>query len=180
VSGSSPTAACPARRGALTKVGTGTLTLSASTLTPAPPHQRRHAAVDGSTVTSSSPRSTQAARSRQRHGRQYRDRGRHAGAWQHHRRHFRPLTVQGNLSFTAASTYMIQVSRRVPADQRHGHGDTRGARGRRVLDGHAEAVQDPVRHGGVNGTFNPTVVVNSPNIQARSATMPTMFSSTPS
>ena len=47
---------------------------------------------------------------RHRHCRQHRDQWRHAGAGQRSGSAFGPLTVQGNLSFTAASTYMIQVS----------------------------------------------------------------------
>jgi uncharacterized protein with beta-barrel porin domain len=83
---------------------------------------------------------------------------------------FGPLTVQGNLSFTAASTYMIQVS---PANA----GRT-NVSGSAILGGAAvNAVFLPGSYvnkqyiivnatGGVSGMFNPAVTSNMANIQS--------------
>ncbi|MEH2610413.1 autotransporter domain-containing protein [Bradyrhizobium sp. AZCC 1693] len=83
---------------------------------------------------------------------------------------FGPLTVQGNLSFTAASTYMIQVS---PANA----GRT-NVTGMATLGGATvNAVFSPANYvqtqytilnatGNVSGTFNPTVNSNLANIQS--------------
>jgi uncharacterized protein with beta-barrel porin domain len=83
---------------------------------------------------------------------------------------FGPLTVQGSLSFTAASTYMIQVS---PANA----GST-NVSGTATLGGATvNAVFLPGSYvnrqytilnatGGVSGTFNPTVVSNNTNLVA--------------
>jgi len=77
---------------------------------------------------------------------------------------FSPFTVQGNLSFTAASTYMIQVS---PANA--GHTSVNGSA---TLGGATVSVAfTPGSYtqrtynilsatGGVSGTFNPTIVSN--------------------
>jgi uncharacterized protein with beta-barrel porin domain len=83
---------------------------------------------------------------------------------------FGPLAVQGNLSFTAASTYMIQVS---PANA----GST-NVTGTATLGGATvNAVFLPGSYvnrqytilnatGGVSGTFNPAVTSNMANIQS--------------
>ena len=75
---------------------------------------------------------------------------------------FGPLTVQGNLSFTAASTYMIQVS-----SASAGLTNVTGTAtlGGATVDacsagGHVQKQYKILTAtGGVNGTFNPTVVV---------------------
>jgi autotransporter-associated beta strand protein len=86
---------------------------------------------------------------------------------------FGPLTVQGNLSFTAASTYMIQVS---PANA--GRTNVMGVTGSATLGGATvNAVFLPGSFvdrqytivnatGGVSGTFNPAVVSNVANLQS--------------
>ena len=80
-----------------------------------------------------------------------------------------PLTVQGNLSLTAASTYMIQIS---PANA--GRTNVTGVAtlgGATVnaafLPGSPFNKQYTIltATGGVSGTFNPTVVFNMPNLQ---------------
>lgn len=83
---------------------------------------------------------------------------------------FGPLTVQGSLSFTAASTYMIQVS---PTNA----GRT-NVTGTATLGGATvNAVFQPGSYvdrqytivnatGGVSGTFNPAVISNMANIQS--------------
>jgi uncharacterized protein with beta-barrel porin domain len=83
---------------------------------------------------------------------------------------FGPLTVQGNLSFTAASTYMIQVS---PANAGStnvtGTATFGGATVNAVfLPGSYVNRQYTIVHanGGVSGTFNPTVISNMANIQS--------------
>ena len=86
---------------------------------------------------------------------------------------FGPLTVQGNLSFTAASTYMIQVS---PANA--GLTNVMGVTGTATLGGATvSAVFLPGSYvskqytivnatGGISGTFNPAVTSNMANIQS--------------
>jgi autotransporter-associated beta strand protein len=83
---------------------------------------------------------------------------------------FGPLTVQGNLSFTAASTYMIQVS---PANASRtnvsGTATLNGATVNAVfLPGSYVNRQYTIVNatGGVSGTFNPAVVSNMANIQS--------------
>jgi autotransporter-associated beta strand protein len=85
---------------------------------------------------------------------------------------FGPLTVQGNLSFTAASTYLIQVS---PANA--GLTKVTGVSGAATLGGATvDAVFMPGSYiskqytivnaaGGVSGAFNPAVVSNMANLQ---------------
>jgi autotransporter-associated beta strand protein len=86
---------------------------------------------------------------------------------------FGPLTVQGNLSFTAASTYMIQVS---PANA--GLTKVTGVNGTATLGGATvNAVFLPGSYvtrqytivnasGGVSGRFNPAVTSNMASIQS--------------
>jgi uncharacterized protein with beta-barrel porin domain len=83
---------------------------------------------------------------------------------------FGPLAVQGNLSLTAASTYMIQVS---PANAGRtnvtGTATLGGATVNAVfLPGSYVARQYTIVNaaGGVSGTFNPTVVSNMANLQS--------------
>lgn len=85
---------------------------------------------------------------------------------------FAPLAIQGSLTFTAASTYLIQVS---PASA--GLTNVAGASGTATLGGATvSAVFAPGSYvnrqytiltaaAGVNGTFNPTVVSNNSNLQ---------------
>ncbi len=84
---------------------------------------------------------------------------------------FGPLTVAGSLTFTAASTYLIQVS---PSNA----GRTNVVGGTATLGGASVSAnflpgsyvdrQYTIVNatGGVVGTFNPNVVTNSPNIQS--------------
>jgi uncharacterized protein with beta-barrel porin domain len=86
---------------------------------------------------------------------------------------FGPLTVNGNLSLTAASTYMIQVS---PANA--GRTNVTGVTGTATLGGATvNAMFLPGNYvnrqytilnatGGVSGTFNPTVISNMANLQS--------------
>jgi uncharacterized protein with beta-barrel porin domain len=86
---------------------------------------------------------------------------------------FGALSVQGNLSFTAASTYMIQVS---PANA--GRTNVAGVTGTATLGGATvNAAFLPGNYvnrqytilnatGGVSGTFNPTVISNMANLQS--------------
>jgi autotransporter-associated beta strand protein len=83
---------------------------------------------------------------------------------------FGPLAVQGNLSFTAASTYMIQVS---PANAGRtnvsGTATLGGATVNAVfLQGSYVNRQYTILNatGGVSGTFNPAVTSNMANIQS--------------
>lgn len=83
---------------------------------------------------------------------------------------FGPLTVQGNLSFTAASTYMIQVS---PANAGRtnvtGTATLGGATVNAVFGpGNYVQTQYTILNatGSVSGAFNPTVVSNLANIQS--------------
>jgi autotransporter-associated beta strand protein len=83
---------------------------------------------------------------------------------------FGPLSVQGNLSFTAASTYMIQVS---PANAGRtnvtGTATLGGATVNAVfLPGNYVNRQYTILNatGGVSGTFNPTVISNMANLQS--------------
>ena len=83
---------------------------------------------------------------------------------------FGPLTVQGSLSFTTASTYMIQVS---PANAGRtnvlGTATLGGATVNAVfLPGSYVNRQYTIVNatGGVSGTFNPAVVSNMANIQS--------------
>jgi uncharacterized protein with beta-barrel porin domain len=83
---------------------------------------------------------------------------------------FGPLTVQGSLSFTAASTYMIQVT---PTNAGRtnvtGTATLGGATVSAVFAaGSYVAKQYTIVNatGGVSGTFNPTVVSNMSNIQS--------------
>src|SRR5579859_3354627 len=83
---------------------------------------------------------------------------------------FGPLTVQGNLSLTAASTYMIQVS---PANAGRtnvtGNATLGGATVNVVfLPGSFVDRQYTIVNttGNVNGIFNPTVISNNSNIQS--------------
>jgi autotransporter-associated beta strand protein len=83
---------------------------------------------------------------------------------------FGPLTVQGNLSFTAASTYMIQVS---PANAGRtnvtGMATLGGATVNAVFGpGNYVQTQYTILNatGSVSGAFNPTVVSNLANIQS--------------
>jgi hypothetical protein len=89
---------------------------------------------------------------------------------------FGPLTVQGSLSFTAGSTYMIQVS---PANA----GRTNVTGTATLGGGTVSAVFQPGTYvnrqytiltasGGVGGTFNPAVTSNNPNV----STTPMTFS----
>lgn len=85
---------------------------------------------------------------------------------------FAPLAIQGSLTFTAASTYLIQVS---PTSA--GLTNVAGASGTATLGGATvSAVFAPGSYvnrqytiltaaAGVNGTFNPTVVSNNSNLQ---------------
>jgi uncharacterized protein with beta-barrel porin domain len=82
---------------------------------------------------------------------------------------FGPLTVAGNLSFTAASTYLIQVS---PANAGRtsvtGTATFGGASVNAVfMPGSYVSRQYTIVNatGGVSGTFNPTVVTNMANLQ---------------
>jgi len=83
---------------------------------------------------------------------------------------FSPLTVQGNLSFTAASTYMIQVSpTNAGLTNVTGPATLNGATVNAVfMPGVSLQKQYTILTtvGGVSGTFNPAVVSNNPNIQA--------------
>jgi autotransporter-associated beta strand protein len=86
---------------------------------------------------------------------------------------FGPLTVQGSLSFTAASTYMVQVS---PANV--GRTNVAGVTGTATLGGATvNAVFLPGSYvnrqytlvnaaGGISGTFNPAVISNMANLQS--------------
>ena len=86
---------------------------------------------------------------------------------------FGPLTVQGNLSFTAASTYMIQVT---PANA--GRTNVTGVTGTATLGGatvnavfaagsYVDRQYTIVNAtGGVSGTFNPAVTSNMANLQS--------------
>jgi uncharacterized protein with beta-barrel porin domain len=86
---------------------------------------------------------------------------------------FGPLTIQGNLSFTSASTYMLQVS---PANA--SRTNVMGVTGTATLGGATvSAVFLPGSFvdrqytilnatGGVSGIFNPAVVSNMPNLQS--------------
>jgi autotransporter-associated beta strand protein len=84
---------------------------------------------------------------------------------------FGPLTVQGALSFTAASTYMIQVS---PANAGRtnvtGVATLGGATVNAVFAPGGNVVKQHVTIlsavGGVNGIFNPVVVSSNSNIQS--------------
>jgi len=83
---------------------------------------------------------------------------------------FGPLTVQGNLSFTAASTYMIQVS---PANAGRtnvtGTATLGGATVNAVFGpGNYVQTQYTILNatGSVSGAFNPTVASNLANIQS--------------
>ncbi|KJC36633.1 autotransporter [Bradyrhizobium sp. LTSP885] len=84
---------------------------------------------------------------------------------------FGPLTVQGNLSFTAASTYMIQVS---PANA--GRTNVTGTANLGLGSAKVSAVFLPGSYvnrqytilnatAGVSGTFDPTVTSNNANLQ---------------
>ena len=84
---------------------------------------------------------------------------------------FGPLTVQGNLSFTAASTYMIQVS---PANA--GRTNVTGTANLGLGSAKVSAVFLPGSYvnrqytilnatSGVTGTFDPTVASNNANLQ---------------
>lgn len=92
---------------------------------------------------------------------------------------FGPLTVQGILSFTAASTYMIQVS---PANAGRtnvsGNATLGGATVNVVfLPGSFVNRQYTIVNtttGTVNGIFNPTVISNNSNINRASAMTPMM------
>jgi len=83
---------------------------------------------------------------------------------------FGPLTVQGSLSFTAASTYMIQVT---PTNAGRTNVTGTATLGGATVDavflpGSYVAKQYTIVNatGGVSGTFNPTVVSNMTNIQS--------------
>ena len=83
---------------------------------------------------------------------------------------FGPLTVQGSLSFTAASTYMIQVS---PANAGRTNVTGTATLGSATVDvvfqpGSYVNKQYTIVHAtaGVSGTFNPAVVSNMTNIQS--------------
>ncbi len=83
---------------------------------------------------------------------------------------FGPLTVQGNLSLTAASTYMIQVS---PTNAGRtnviGNATLNGATVNVVfLPGSFVSKKYTIVNttGNVNGIFNPTVISNNSNIQS--------------
>jgi T5SS/PEP-CTERM-associated repeat protein/autotransporter-associated beta strand protein len=83
---------------------------------------------------------------------------------------FGPLTVQGSLSFTTASTYLIQI-----ASANAGRTNVTGTAtlGGGTVDamfapGGSVSRQYTILNatGGVSGTFNPAVVTNSPNLSA--------------
>ena len=83
---------------------------------------------------------------------------------------FGPLTVNGSLSFTAASTYLIQVSpanaglTNVTGTATLGGATVNAA----FLPGSYVNKQYTIVHatGGVSGTFNPAVTSNMANIQS--------------
>jgi autotransporter-associated beta strand protein len=156
--------------GALTKVGTGTLTLSGiNTYTGATTVNGGTLAVDGSTVTS--PLTTVNAGGTLGGSGTVGNTSIAGGTLAPGSTTggiFGPLTVLGNLSFTAASIYMIQVSSASAGLTNVTGTATLG--GATVDAVFSTAMQKQYKilsaTGGVSGTFNPTVVVNSPNIQA--------------
>jgi hypothetical protein len=81
---------------------------------------------------------------------------------------FGPLTVQGNLSFTAASTYMIQVSStNAGLTNVTGSATLGGATVDAVFTGTLQKQYKILAAtGGVSGTFNPAIVSNTSNVQS--------------